>query len=208
LHTTGQSPPPVDEYISSAIQVLGAIPPCVSGQAVQLTDQFLVGADFGRSKYFAGVDLRGAKLWKAYMGWSNFDGAQFDGADMTDRASYGGTDEAWRGATKAKEWSYLKYNFIVNFESSTLRGATFRNTSVEGASFTNADLYDADFSNTRLGRADFSGAKHRESMVLTDACYDPPEPPIGLDQSMLDAIRSKRKDCSPLPAETPSTAAR
>ena len=137
------------------------IPPCAIGRPVRLTDQYLAGADFGGTKYFSGVDLRNTKLWAAYLGWAKLDGTLFDGAAMDDSVAFGGTQMDWVRAKGDPSWTFLRYNYIVNFEHSNLRKASFKNTSVGGASFANvSDLFEADFTNTDLSRTDFTDAKN------------------------------------------------
>jgi hypothetical protein len=70
--------------------------------------------------------------------------------------------------------------------------------SVAGASFENADLYCADFFYTNISRANFTGAKHLNSIVLKDACFNKGEDPVGLSPSQTDELLKDRKDCTPL----------
>jgi uncharacterized protein YjbI with pentapeptide repeats len=185
---------PVNSSVSAATLVLGGIPPCASDQTLRLTDQYLVGANFGNSTFLRGVDLRASTLWSAYFGRANLDSARFDGAGMADENSYG---EGFEAAISDKNaWEYLRYNYIINFENSTLRCATFLNTSVAGASFVNTDLYYTDFRNTNLSGADFRGAKNFNTTILEDACFDPKRPPK-VDKTMQNFFQKaiSRKDC-------------
>jgi len=106
-------------------------------------------------------------------------------------------DKTFEQAKSSSDWNeYQKYDYILNFEYSTLRCATFLNTSVTGASFKNADLYGVNFSNTRLSRADFSGAKNLNTIILKDACFDE-EPTLDREQGDWFHKSIKRENCSP-----------
>jgi uncharacterized protein YjbI with pentapeptide repeats len=195
--------PRVDASVSAAILVLGTIPPCFTGRSIRLTEQYLGAANFGNTKYFNGADLRAAALSAAYLGWANFDYARFDGAEMADYDTFSNFAKSQYGnvptfddAKMSENWSFQKYNYIVNFENSSLRCATFLNTSVSGASFANADLYGANFGNTNLSRADFTGVKNLRTIAFQDACYDE-EPIVDKDQRwFIDVLRKQRRSCS------------
>jgi uncharacterized protein YjbI with pentapeptide repeats len=187
--------PHVGENISAAVIVLGAIPPCTQDRKIRLTDQYLAGAHFGNSKYFQGADLRNTKLWGAYLGWASLNDAKFDGAGMADEDAVGGRPNLLQ-KEKNSNWKYDRYNFIVNFEHSTMHGASFLDTSVSGASFVDADLDGADFTDTNISRADFSGAQNLDKIVWKNseqkalaACYFDGEEPKGLGQTLLATLR-------------------
>lgn len=180
--------PRVPANIAAAVAMLGIIPRC-SG-SIALKDGYLAGANFGASQSYQGADLRNTKLWGAYLGWATLDDAQFDGAAMADVDAYGGSEAAWQKAISDQNWQYDKYNYIVNFENSSLRSAHFLNTSVSGASFRNADLFKASFYNTNLSRTDFTGAQNLETMDLKQACYNGEQQrPLGLRRSLLEAAK-------------------
>ena len=203
-HTVmGTLAPHVPGNIAAAVGVLGSTPLCVP--SLQLTDGYMAGASFSPSQSFQGAHLENSWLFGSYMGWANLNSAKFDGAHMSDADALGGGSELSEKEQTDSAWKYSRFHFLVNFEHAMLRKASFLNTSVEGAVFTAADLYCTDFSNTRISRADFTGAQHLKSIVLTNACYDPNDPPQGLDQSQLDAIRSQRNDCSAPLVETHTT---
>ena len=97
----------------------------------RLTDQYLAGADFGNTKYFASADLRGANLSAAYFGWANLDYARFDGAKMADDETFNDYAlseyknlQKFEDERMSNKWRYEKYGYIANFEHSSLRGAT------------------------------------------------------------------------------------
>jgi hypothetical protein len=198
----GARPPHVESDIMAAVMVLGAIPRC-SGP-LRLVDAYVAGADFGRTKSFADANFEGAKLYGAYFGWNVLDNAKFNGAGMADRDAYGEDDQAWEDVKTKDYWNDIKYNFIVNFENSSLKFAQFKNTSVAGASFRNATLDGATFENTDISRADFGGASGLETAFfgasdpetakkLTAACFKgDAEKPIGLADDFLDLHKVAR----------------
>jgi Pentapeptide repeats (8 copies) len=199
----GAPPLHVKSDIMAAVKVLGAIPRC-SGP-LRLVDAYLAGADFGRTKSaFADANFEAAKLYGAYFGWNVLDKAKFNGAGMADRDAYGGDDKAWEDVKTKDYWKDIKYNFIVNFDNSSLKSAQFKNASVAGASFRNAALDDATFENTDISRADFSGASGLETAFfgasdpetakkLTAACFKgDPEKPIGLGDDFLELHKVAR----------------
>lgn len=184
----GTQKPRVPVNIAAAVAMLGLIPRC-SG-AIALKDGYLAGANFGGSQSYQGSDLRNTKLWGAYLGWATLDDTQFDGAAMADVDAFGGGEADWQKAINDPNWQYDKYNYIVNFENSSLQSAHFLNTSVSGASFHGANLLKASFYNTNLSRADFTGAQSVETMVLNQACYNGEhERPLGLRRSLLEVAK-------------------
>jgi hypothetical protein len=192
----GSAPPHVGDNISAAIVVLGAMPLCNPDAPLRLIDEYMAGANFGASTYFQGADLRNSKLWGAYLGWANFDKAQFDGAGMADEEAIGGDEQEWKRVTGARDWQTKRFNFIVNFDHSRLRQATLMHTSVSGASFTNADLDGADFTDTNISGSDFSGAQNLDKIVWKNseekalaACYFDGQEPKGLGQTLPAVLR-------------------
>ena len=200
----GRPAPHAPGNIAAAVTVLGSTPLCVS--SLQLADGYMAGASFSPSQSFRGAHLENAWLFGSYLGWGNFNSAKFDGAHMAEEGAVGGSTELSQRQQTDSNWKNDRYHFIVNFEHASLRNASFLNTSLAGAVFEEADLYCVDFSNSEISRTDFSGAKELKSVVLTNACFDPKQPPTGLGQSQINSILSKRKDCatSTMPAtQTP-----
>lgn len=191
----GKLAPHVTGNVSAAVAVLGSMTRCVDH--IQLTDDYLSGiTSFSGSQSFGGADFRNAWLFGSFLGYANFDSAQFDGAHVSDVDAVGGESSFARMQKTDPNWGHDKYNYIVNFTNASLHKATFTNTSLSGASFVGArDLSGADFTNTNISRVDFTDAKNVDAIVLQNspqaraACYNEGEKPTKLSASQYAALR-------------------
>ncbi len=150
-----------------------------------LNGAYLAGADFYHSKGFAKAFFQGAALYGANFRFSDFSGARFDGARLSDWQAFG---KNWSDdvTPKSDDWYWKRYVYSANFEGANLQDAIFINASLSGAIFRGANVARVDFSGANLSRVDFTGAIGSETAVFKSektgrvACAD--KPVLGLPQ--------------------------